>query len=176
MIVTTGATKRDSQKRQTGCRDHVIQAMELLVIGVGVVLQLCAQMNELTKRFELRRCVAFVQVHSDKTVKRHILIRCANHGISKLEGIPSYTILIHRQRALALAKPNHVQPMPPPAFTETRTLQQTINQAFIGLRFGIGNKRANLLDRRWQASQTKRHPSNQRMPIGLRLRLQSILS
>ena len=75
----------------------------------------------------------------------------------------------------ALAEPDHVEPVPPPALAVVGRGEKAVDQPLVGDGRRVGNERIDLLGRRREARQVVGDPPDQRPPIGRRRGTQAFL-
>src|SRR5207247_2146460 len=99
-----------------------------------------------------------------KTRIRLVLIESANHVIPIGPGIRARLVLVI---TVGVGEMDRVQPMPCPAFSIARRIQQTVHLLLVSSRTSIGNESLNVFRARRQRNQIKAQPPNQSPPIRL---------
>ena len=168
VIVALRATKRQPKHHLAGGGDAVVDRIdpELLTIdtALGVDLRIAVKPggDPLGKRGFREHVTCKLLDH--EPVEWQVAIERLDHPVAIRPYRSGGVVAV----AVRVGVPGGVQPMASPTFAVMRRLQQTIDRALIGLRFGVSDERRKLVGRRWQPGQIKAHPAQQRGPPCLR--------
>ncbi len=115
------------------------------------------------------------ELQSHKLIVRHIAVHGIDQPVTILPGIrvKERLVIAHDVR-LVLGVSRDIQPQPGPPRSHLRRSQQSFHNACIRAWLIVGQKSRDLVRRRRQSRQIKRHPTNQRSSVGLTIRLEPL--
>ena len=168
VVVALRAAERQPKHHLASRRDSIVNRVDAKLLPVDAALGIDLRVAMKPRGHPLRQRgvrqhVAGKLLHN-KLVKRQITIERLDHPVAIRPYRPGGVVAV----AVRVGVPGGVQPMASPTFAVMRRLQQTIDRALIGLRFGVSDERRKLVGRRWQPGQIKAHPAQQRGPPCLR--------